>query len=264
VSLLVNNISYTKVGSGPHLCFLHGFCEDSSIWNYQIELLQEDFTCIAIDLPGFGDSSGASFTSIPEVAILIHTILIKEEATACVLFGHSLGGYIVGEYIQKYGEELSAAAVIHATLHADSVKKKANRMKSIDFIATCGTSEFFRLFTKGLVFLPNLGRLRVGLDKMVQRTSQKAITDGLLAMSVREDKSQELLRFKKPMLFLIGEEDIHYDASEIFTQVSLCDIAQVTIIKDVGHLSMLEKPHENLETIQEFLLLVDRISQIPG
>lgn len=261
MSLLVNNISYTKVGSGPHLCFLHGFCEDSSIWNYQIGRLQEDFTCIAIDLPGFGDSAGASFTSIPEVAIQIHTILIKEEATSCVLFGHSLGGYIVGEYLQKYGEELSAAAVIHATLHADSVKKKANRMKSIDFISAYGPSEFFRLFTKGLVSLPNLGRLRVGLDNMVQRTSQKAITDGLLAMSKRADKSQELLRFKKPMLFLIGEEDTHYDATEILAQVAMCDIAQVTRIRGAGHLSMLEKPQENLEAIQEFLLLVERVSE---
>ena len=258
--LLVKNSSYTKVGSGPHLCFLHGFCEDSSIWSYQIQCLQEDFTCISIDLPGFGESTGASFTSIPEVASQIHTILIKEEATKCVLFGHSLGGYIVGEYIQKYGDELVAAAVIHATLLADSANKKANRKKSIDFISSYGTSDFFRLFTKGLVSLANLGSLRAGLDEMVQRTSQRAVIDGLLAMSLREDMSQELLRFKKPMLFLIGEEDTHYDASEILSQVALCDTAQISKIAGAGHLSMLEKPQENLEAIQDFLFLVECVS----
>lgn len=260
MSLLVNNISYTKVGSGPHLCFLHGFCEDSSIWNYQIERLRENFTCISIDLPGFGDSSGAPFISMPAVAIQVHTILIKEEATACVLLGHSLGGYVIGEYLGKYGDELVAAAVIHSTLYPDSIHKKANRIKSIDFISAYGTADFFRLFTKGLVSLPNLGRLRVGIGSMAQRTSQKAIIEGLLAMSIRENKSQELLRFKKPILFLIGEEDTHYDASEIFAQVAMCDIAQVTKIRGAGHLSMLEKPHENLEAIQEFLLFVERTS----
>ena len=258
MSLLVHNISYTKVGSGPHLCFLHGFCEDSSIWNYQIQHLQQDFTCIAIDLPGFGASREVPFKSIPEVARQIHDILIHEKATECVLLGHSLGGYLVGEYLTQYGDELVAAALIHSTLEADTEKKKANRRKSIDFISANGTSDFFRLFIKGLVALPHLGRLKGGLEEMILRNSKKSIIDGLSAMSARESKIQELVQFNKPVLFVMGEEDTHYETSSILSQAATCAVVQVSQIEDAGHLSMLEKPQENLAVLKEFLRFVNR------
>ena len=37
------NISYTKVGNGPHLCFLHGFCEDSTIWENTIHYFSKKY-----------------------------------------------------------------------------------------------------------------------------------------------------------------------------------------------------------------------------
>ena len=55
----VNDLSvvYKQSGNGPVLILLHGFTIDSRFWELQIDALSEDFTVIAWDAPGAGQSS---------------------------------------------------------------------------------------------------------------------------------------------------------------------------------------------------------------
>ena len=131
MSLTFKNISYSKVGSGPHLCFLHGFCENSEIWEELIASLSSRFTCIAIDLPGFGKSSQMAFGSLTQVANQVHELLVAENATHTIMCGHSMGGYILADYIEQYGTELRGAAFMHSSAMADSEDKKISREKTI-------------------------------------------------------------------------------------------------------------------------------------
>ena len=43
-------------GEGPAVLLLHGFPDRADLWRHQIEALKSDFTVIAPDLRGFGDS----------------------------------------------------------------------------------------------------------------------------------------------------------------------------------------------------------------
>src|SRR5918995_3397439 len=43
-------------GSGPPVLLLHGFPDRADLWRHQIDDLKADFTVIAPDLRGFGDS----------------------------------------------------------------------------------------------------------------------------------------------------------------------------------------------------------------
>lgn len=49
-------IAYRKAGSGPPLVLLHGILGDSRDWREQLEGLSSDFTVIAWDAPGCGES----------------------------------------------------------------------------------------------------------------------------------------------------------------------------------------------------------------
>ena len=49
-------IFYRAEGNGKPVMLLHGFAEDSKIWNYQLEKLKEKFYVIVPDLPGSGKS----------------------------------------------------------------------------------------------------------------------------------------------------------------------------------------------------------------
>ncbi|HHH50144.1 MAG TPA: alpha/beta fold hydrolase, partial [Saprospiraceae bacterium] len=47
-------IAYQIDGKGFPVVLLHGFCEDSSIWDEFIEDLVKSYQIIRIDNPGFG------------------------------------------------------------------------------------------------------------------------------------------------------------------------------------------------------------------
>src|SRR3989304_5303996 len=51
------HIAYERAGDGPSLVLLHGFIQDSRYWRPQIKDLSRDFTVIAWDTPGCGQSS---------------------------------------------------------------------------------------------------------------------------------------------------------------------------------------------------------------
>lgn len=252
----LNNIYYTKVGQGPHLCFLHGFCEDQRIWKLLIDELSKNYTCIAIDLPGFGKSNALRFKSLPEVAQAVSEIIRQENALNCVLFGHSMGGYLVAEYIHQFGSELRAAAFVHSTALADSELKKEKRAKTIDFISKNGSKAFFPIFITELVAARHLARLESDLAAMVTNTPNQSIIDGHTAMMSREDRMETVSTWEQPVLYLKGEKDNHYGIFDTAYEAASCNLAQISEIKEVAHLSMLEDSSACLKVIQEFLNFV--------
>lgn len=248
------------MGTGPHLCFLHGFCEDSRIWESLVTTLASNYTCIAIDLPGFGASKHTPFTTIPQVTQQIRALLQHENVVDPILLGHSLGGYIVAEYIHRYAEEVAAVAFIHSTLYADSEAKKENRLRSLDFIKKHGTSEFFRVFVPGLVALSHRARLRDELIAMVNDAPTQSVIDGLHAMRAREDRREALDHYNKPVLMLRGAEDQYFQAKDIYAQAARCSAVQVSSLDNIGHLSMLEDQKKCLTEVRHFLDFVAAIS----
>lgn len=251
-----NSIYYTKVGKGPHLCFLHGFCESLIIWENLIPHLSENYTCIAIDIPGFGKSSNISFTSIPHVAQQIHALLVHENAQNVILLGHSLGGYIAAEYTHQFISNVRAMGLIHSTGFADQPSKKENRQKTINFIQKHGSKEFYSIFIPSLVASKNQNTIPTHLSEVIQKTKNQSIIDGLHAMMNRESKVLPLKEFKKPILLLHGALDTHYPLDEILSQGAAYNTTQISIIPNAGHLSMYEDSALCLAEINRFLNLV--------
>ena len=79
-------------------------------------------------------------------------------------------------------------------------------------------------------------------------------------MKNREDKRAVLSQFKKPVLWLKGEEDTHDPKDEVYKLAALCAISQVSVLEDVGHLSMLEDQKKCLHEVQAFLNFVESVS----
>lgn len=253
----VDKIVYTKVGSGPHLCFLHGFCENRSIWKDLVDALSNAYTILNIDLLGFGDSSTQSFETLDDQVEAVRRVLSYENANRCILMGHSMGGYIAAAYAQKYGADLRAVGFIHSTASADSESKKENRIKAINHIKAYGTDEYFKRFVATLVTTHNLPKLQSQLWEMVSSTKKSPILSGLNAMRMRPDYKDVLKTFNKPVLFMRGEEDMHYSENEITNQVALSTASQYSVLRGVAHLGLLEDKTQTEKEVRKFLVFVD-------
>ena len=80
-------------------------------------------------------------------------------------------------------------------------------------------------------------------------------------MISRSDKTNVLKSTALPVLFVIGEDDIAAPMSDVLQQVPLPTVSFVHILKNVGHMSMVEAPGKLNKILIDYLSFVTRISQ---
>lgn len=93
---LGTKLAYCDVGKGQQtLIFIHGLGNYIPVWQKNMDVLQADFRCIAIDLPGNGLSEGGDFDySMKFYAESISQFIKKMQLKNVVLCGHSMGGQV--------------------------------------------------------------------------------------------------------------------------------------------------------------------------
>jgi len=120
-------IAYRMEGAGKAVVLLHGFGEDSNIFNEQINYLTDYCQLIVPDLPGSGKSAilddSEKEISIDDYARCIHALLQAENINSCIMLGHSMGGYITLSFAELFPQNLLAFGLIHSTAFADSDEK---------------------------------------------------------------------------------------------------------------------------------------------
>ncbi len=82
-------------GHGPALVFVHGLGDDRQLWSGIVGKLENDFTCVVLDLRGHGESSGVEDHEPFGLHRDIHAVLTAARVSAPLLIGHSLGGIAV-------------------------------------------------------------------------------------------------------------------------------------------------------------------------
>lgn len=257
----IGKIYYEKVGHGPHLSFLHGFCEDHRVWKSIYPGLSKNYSCLLVDLPGFGLSAlDIDRPSIKDYAYALHSLYEFLEIKSAILIGHSMGGYIAAEFLHQFPEQSEAIAFIHSTSTADSKEKKESRKKVIEFVKQNGAQAFLKQFYPALVAGKNLATLKSALEDCVKLTSEKGIIAATYAMMNRNDHQSTLQHCSAPVLFLTGTEDNHFSQEQIYQQAAACTLAQIEVLEGVGHLSMLEAADTCYEKINSFLSFTRMIS----
>lgn len=254
VSYQNKTISFEVEGSGFPLVLVHGFCEDSSIWQEVMPEL-EDIRLIRIDLPGFGKSEPVETASIEYYADAVKAVLDHLKIKDCLLVGHSMGGYTALAFAERHGDYLSGLGILHAHPFEDSDAGKENRQKSIDFILKNGSIYFVKQLIPKFFPPGFISSKRYLVDRLVFKASQYApagILGGLTAMKNRPDRTEVLRSISVPVLFFLGEKDDLIPFEKQLEQVSLPAVSLVHLQKRIGHMGMLENPKKCGAALREF------------
>ena len=240
-------------GEGLPLIFLHGFNENSHIWDQVIPTVSQNYQCLLIDLPGFGKSPLPSSLTIKYMADAVHRVIEDLGMLKPVVIGHSMGGYVILELAHHYPELLSGAGLFHSTAFADSEEKKENRKKTLDFLDKNPLESFFKVFIQGLFAPQNLkSEFLNTAGSIIYQTNKNSVMLGTTAMMERPDRTEVLKNSKIPWLLIAGSYDQLIPLDHITLQASYCNKALIEILNNSGHMGMIEEPERSSEIIMKF------------
>ena len=255
-----SKIFYRTIGKGNPVVLIHGFAEDGDIWKNQIDFLKDHFYLIIPDLPGSGKSELIDDMSIEGMAEVIKEILILEVSKVsptgvparertqfvegAVLIGHSMGGYISLAFAEKYPDLISSFALVHSSAFADSEEKKANRLKSIEFIKKNGAYEFLKATIADLFTETWSSNNKETVELQIEKSrsfTDDAIIQYYKAMISRPDRTHVLKNFSKLILFIIGRHDKAVPFEQSMQQCYMPNQAHIHILRNSAHMGMLEE-----------------------
>lgn len=225
--------------------FVHGFGEDGTVWQNQIDFFKDNFLLIIPDLPGSGQSEMVSDMSMEGLAEVLHTIIHEEDLVTCTMIGHSMGGYITLAFAEKYPNHLHAFGLIHSTSFADTAEKINTRKKGIEFIRQHGAFEFLKTTSPQLFSSDSKSQLQKSIDDFMKRLpgfSSAALIAYYEAMITRPDRNQILKNTNYPVLFVAGAHDIAVPVEDSLKQSFFPNVCYFHILKNSGHMGMIEEP----------------------
>lgn len=249
-------ICYKISGSGPALLFVHGFGEDSTIWDLPSAYLKKDYQLIIPDLPGSGKSDLVPDCSMEALAEILLFIIQEEGIKKIHLIGHSMGGYISLAFAEKYSAFLTSFGLFHSSAFADTEEKKETRRKGISFIEQHGATEFLKTTIPNLFSPDSKSATPEIVRNFIARLpdfSDKSLVSYYQAMINRPDRTAVLKNLKVPVLFIAGKFDPAVPFSDSLRQAHLPENCYFHVLKKSGHMGMLEETPVVNRILETFL-----------
>jgi pimeloyl-ACP methyl ester carboxylesterase len=256
-------LHHRVTGSGFPIVFLHGAGGSSLSWFQQVPFFSREFTCAALDQPGFGAShwlnEPAEFADVLDEYLKLHGF------DRVALVGHSLGGWTaLRSTLRNPGR--TAALVLSSTwagiqhpavlheLEAREARLEAARaawrcQEPGAFMPGCGARMAHE--QPALHWLASsIAALSRGATEAVWRRDPNGEFDRLL--NPKTDPA-ELQGWSVPTLCITGEEDFVVPPKAVSTIAELLDGAELVTVPRTGHSVYLERPHRFNTVVRSFL-----------
>ncbi len=262
-TIVVDGETWHYLDGGPQdaevLLMVHGFGGDKDNWTRFAGSLTETYRVIALDLPGFGDSQWHSdwdyslFPQRDRLAGLVQALGLER----IHIMGNSMGGHLAALYAYEYSDAvISLALVTNAgvipPVESDFMRALTNGENPI---VPRTVEDFDRLLdyaTHKDLFIPWPVK-----GVMAQRAANRAEENQSIFAAFVADTSADLEPLLDdvdiPVLIIWGEYDRILDVSAVDKMRPLMPQAKVVIMKDTGHLPMLERPAATAAHYLDFL-----------
>ena len=241
---------------GTPVVFVHGYCEDQTMWDEFTEPFDPHYRIIKIDLPGFGLSEIKGAVSIEEMADAVIAVLKHLKVKKYILIGHSMGGYVSLEIAKKEPQKLLGFSLFHSHPFEDEPAVKKKRLKAVKFIDEVGHEIYVKQLIPRLFKTDFHKSNHYLVGKLVYQASRgpkEGLKNGQVAMANRVDNTEILKAIDCPVQLIIGKLDETLAYEEMVKQVELPKKGSIHILEKVGHMGMFSSKRELQKIVETFL-----------
>ena len=261
------NVRYAVAGEGPAVLLVHGLASSMITWYCNMDALADaGFKAIAIDLPGYGDSSLANHLGYePESgARFLASFTAEMGIDRFSVVGNSAGGLIAGVTALEYPDRVERVALVAAAglgrrlswpLRIISIPVLGELIYKPHLISKAAMVKriFFRPPAVLDDILPEMFRVRClphGPQVMLNSVRSGVNLLGLRRKHHIVDRLRDL---RAPLLAVWGEEDL------VIPPVKAEDVrrdlpyGRIHVLPECGHWPHMEKPEDFNRILIDFL-----------
>ncbi len=247
-------ISFSSIGKGAAIVLLHGFLENSTMWNSVAKELSKQNKVICIDLLGHGNTECMGYVhSMELMAEAVEAVLKHLRIRKSILIGHSMGGYVALAFAEKNPQKVKGLCLMNSTSLADDNERKTLRTRANKLVQkhfkNMVQMSFTNLFSEESRNTYKY-ELKIALKEAVQTTLQGYIAcqEGMKIRPNREPVLQELPCKK---LLIIGKKDPVLDFETSIKEAKNNHLE--TVIFNDGHMSHIENKVELIDALKQFV-----------
>ncbi len=252
-----HKIVYLEGGKGEAVILLHGFGDMKDSWVPFARKLTPHYRVIIPDLPGFGDSTkkmDGRYDISTQVARL-HLFASQLGVTRFHVAGNSMGGTIAGIYAADHPDIVLSLGLLDAggVIDREQSAMTAEFNKGVNPLLVKKPEDFDRLLAFMFVTPPSIPE---SVKKVVAQKAVESHDFNLKVFNELNLGNMLEVRFsdiKSPTLVMWGDTDRVFPVSSARVIESGIKGAKLLIIKNCGHLPMVEKPEESSGAYLDFI-----------
>jgi pimeloyl-ACP methyl ester carboxylesterase len=252
-------------GDGPPLLFIHGLGGVWQNWLLNIPAFVESHRCVALDLPGFGQSEmPAGPISIQGYARVADAVCRQLGIECPVVVGNSMGGFVGAELALSFPTRVDKLVLVAAAgLSTEYLQREPLLAFARVWAATTTRvgvradpvvrrSRLRRLFLQTVLRYPE--RLSVPLTyELVQGAGKPGFIPALQALLGYSFRDR-LAQIEVPVLVVWGRNDMIVPVGDADRFERLIGSnARTVIFEDTGHVPMMERPSRFNELLAGFI-----------
>lgn len=249
------SIAYRRAGTGPPIVLLHGIYQDSRSWAPQLAGLCNEFTAIALDLPGCGQSGdppdGYTRNDYADTIAACFTTLGLDRP---VVVGLSFGSVLTMALYDRHPESVRALVLASAyagwagSLPPEEVDR---RLRQVTAELDLPRDAALRAWLPTLV-TPSAPPESIRLISAMFRDSRTAGVRAALDAFGRADLRSVLPRISVPTLLLYGDADVRSPVGAGESLHAAVRGSTLHVITDAPHLVNLEQPSAFNANVRHF------------
>lgn len=252
-----HDIAYLEGGTGETILLIHGFGANKDNWTRFSRYLTDRYHVLAVDVPGFGDSSKYSDEKydIDTQVNRLHAFLAAKGIAKAHVTGNSMGGYIAGVYAARYPREvlslglLDPAGILGPRLSPVMLEIRKGHNPLVAGNAA-QYDEMLKIMFVEPPRIPGFVKAYLAEKAVASRAMNEVIFDQIKSTFLLGERMKDI---DARTLIIWGDADRVLDISAAPVLEKGIRDARLVVMKDCGHVPMVERPEETANHYLEFL-----------